>query len=392
MSKTAIDTIKRKSNLYPGILDRYVSREFLFSYLIAIVVVLSLRVLLDLFAQFDEFVESEHEQAVGLVVVLGRIVGYYGPKLLEYFRDFSGMIILLAAAFALTRMTRHNELTAVLASGISLKRVIAPIIVLAVGLNLVMVADQELFLPRLADKLVRNHDEVDVQGRTKVWFLPDGQLEFPPGLKGLTPAHALLSAREYDPATRTMYDMLVILRRDEKLVGRVMAEQATWDENMGHWNLTQGRYFVDDDPGLGSGVNLAGEVDTYVSELTPEYLWMQRNSNFKSLMSWDELTGLLRRGLKSTEAADVISERHFRFADPIINMVMLLLGLPMLVSRERREMKSAIFMTVMLVGGCFVATFACKLLAGTINPFIAAFLPVIVFFPVSVVVLDSLKT
>ena len=196
------------------LLDRYVMREYLVSYLISIVVVLSLRILLDLFVELDEFVESDADAAApGAVAVLRLILDYYGPKTLEYFRDFSGVIIMIAACFSLARMMRQNELTGVLASGVSLKRVIAPIVLLAVGLNVLTVLDQEFVLPRLADKLIREHDEVAQAKMIRVWLLPDDN-------------EALLSTPRFDYETGTMYDMHVILRQQGSVIGQITADQA----------------------------------------------------------------------------------------------------------------------------------------------------------------------
>jgi lipopolysaccharide export system permease protein len=369
--------------LTPGILDRYVASEFLFNYLIAIAVVLSLRVLIDLFIEFDEFVETKPGGAPGTLQVVTNILGFYGPKLFEFFRDFSGAIVLLAAAFSLTRMTRHNELTVVLASGISLKRVIVPIVLLGFVLNMLMVFDQEVILPRLADKLVRQHDEMDHLRIVRTLLLPDRD-------------QSVLYAREYDPQSQTITDMNVVLRQEGVMVGQITADQAKWDGK--GWLLVEGRrWFYGSSDGSGDSSGAAVKpvqiVTRYESDLTPEYLWLQRNSNYKSLMSSGELTGLLQRGLKQAEYNEVISEKHFRFADPVINMVMLMLGLPMLISREKRSTKTSMFLAFAGAGGCFVATFACKLLGGNvIDPFMSAALPIIVFTPLSFLSLDGIKT
>ena len=365
------------------LLDRYVMREYLVSYVISIVVVLSLRILLDLFVELDEFVESDPgEAAPGMMAVMGLILDYYGPKTLEYFRDFSGVIIMVAACFSLARMMRQNELTGVLASGVSLKRVIAPIVLLAVGLNLLMVLDQEFVLPRLADKLIRQHDEVAELKVVRVWLLPDDK-------------EALVSAPRFDAETGTMYDMHVILRAKGKVAGQIRAEEAQWDGQK--WVLKNGE--------LEQGNEGRKAIGEYESALSAEYLWLQRNANYKSLMSARDLNRLLRRKLndavrrgdrgykKNAEYREAISEKHFRFTDPIINMVMLLLGLPLLVSRERRSTKTAVFLTLLGSGGCFVSTFVCKLLAGgTLDPLLAAWLPIVVFLPLSVLAFDGLKT
>jgi lipopolysaccharide export system permease protein len=358
------------------LLDRYVGREFLVSYGIAVLVVLTLRILLDLFVQFDEFIETQR----GSMAVLGNIVDYYGPKVFEYFRDFSGTMIIMAAAFSLARLMKQNELTAVLASGISLKRVIAPVVLLGFGLNILMILDQELILPKLAHKLVRKHDEVERLGKISIWLLPDRD-------------GALLCARQFDPQLQILRDVTIIQRQGGQVVGRITARQANWNEALQCWDLEDGSA-IRRTGEAESGVETA--VDRYYSDLTAEYLWLQRNRDSKSLMSSADLSRLLRKEavkLRPMDRREAICEKHFRFTDPIINMVMLLTGLPLLVSRERRSTKTAIFLALAGSGGCFVATFVCKLLAGDmLGPLWAGWLPIIIFLPLSVLALDSLKT
>jgi len=359
----------------PKIIDRYVGREFMVSYVIAMLVVLSLRIILDLFVEFDEFVEARaDQQAPGALTIIGYIVDYYGPKSFEFFRDFSGTIVILAAAFALARMTRQNELTAVLASGISLKRVIMPIVLLSFLLNLLMVLDQELILPRFADKLVRRHDEMKQLRTVRVWLLPDRN-------------GALFSGR-YDHEKQGISDLFVIVRSEGRIAGLVNADYGRWNAEGQYWELQNGRYLNHKEPG-----SATVELTRYPSDLSANFLWLQRNATSKTFMSYRDLRKLQVRAVKQAQIKDLEGEKHFRFTDPIINMVMLLLGLPLLVSRERRSTKTAIFLALLGAGGCFVATFACKLLAGgVLPPLLAAWIPIIVFAPLSVVALDGLKT
>ena len=110
-------------------------------------------------------------------------------------------------------------------------------------------------------------------------------------------------------------------------------------------------------------------------------------------MSSSDLKRLLQRAQRPGELAETLSEKHFRFTDPIINMIMLLLGLPLFASREPKSSTAAFLLACLGAGGCFVATFACKLLAGgLLAPLLAAFIPIIIFAPLSVLALDGLKT
>ena len=374
----------KRTSLAFGLIDRYVAREYMISYLIAIGVLLGLRVLVDVFIELDEFVETRDGKAPSMIMVIGYMLDYYGPKIFEYFRDLSGTIVLIAAAFSLTRLTRNNELTAILASGISLKRVIAPIVLIGLVLNGLMIIDQEFILPSLAHKLVREHEEVAGEKSFPLKLLPDQQ------------GQALVYSPKYDPKTETMENLLVIVRVDGIMDKIIKADFAKWNHKTGDWILTNG--IIQKDTNDPKQMNLPIEI--YESELTPEYLSIQKNSSFKSLMSSFELTELIKRGgLKPADRAEAFGEKHSRFTDPIINMIMLLVGLPMLVSRERKNTRIAYAYMLCGAGGCFIATFACKLLAsGNIyvtsetQRALVTFLPIIIFGPASLLAVDSIKT
>src|SRR5215470_5012613 len=113
------------------LLDRYILRAFFTNYFIALGVMIGIYVVLDLFVNLDEFTKN----SVSFAVVLRNIINYYGWDLFLYFSQLSGVIVLVAACFTLGRFLRTNELTAVLASGTSLYRVAAPILLAGLGLN-----------------------------------------------------------------------------------------------------------------------------------------------------------------------------------------------------------------------------------------------------------------
>ena len=153
------------------ILDKYVVKNFLIGYAIAFCVLIGLRIIIDLFVNLDEF--TEHPD-LNTMAVMKHILVFYGLNCTLYFREFAGMITVVAASFSFGKMVRSNELVAVMASGVSLKRVIAPIILLALLLTGILVIDQELVIPPLANKLVRSHDDIPGRESYNVWFISDG--------------------------------------------------------------------------------------------------------------------------------------------------------------------------------------------------------------------------
>src|SRR3954466_8721734 len=147
------------------ILDRYVLVSFLKNYLISFMVLIGLYIVLDMVFNFDELAEVKNTAAaaggVESVVAMLRAIGdYYFFQTFRIFVHLSGIIPIVAAAFTLIRMTRFNELTASLAAGVPLLRTAMPIIIAAIVLNVLLIVDQEVVIPRIIPQLVRKHDEI----------------------------------------------------------------------------------------------------------------------------------------------------------------------------------------------------------------------------------------
>jgi lipopolysaccharide export LptBFGC system permease protein LptF len=114
-------------------------------------------------------------------------------------------------------------------------------------------------------------------------------------------------------------------------------------------------------------------------------------------MSLQQLSILAKQGPKIKDQAQLFSQKHFRITEPIINLLMLMVCLPLLVCRDPKSMKSAVMISFAMVGMCFVTTFICKIIAteavfNKVMPEFWAWLPVFVFLPLSFIEWDSMKT
>src|SRR5438270_1177711 len=146
------------------IIDRYVIWSFVKNYVISMMVLIGMYVVLDMVFNFNNLVEFQSDPGASAVQnmlsMLWDIVSYYAYQCLLFFVHLSGIIPVVAAAFTLMRLSRFNELTALLAAGVPLLRVAAPIIIAALLLNGLLLVDQELVIPQLIPELTREHDEV----------------------------------------------------------------------------------------------------------------------------------------------------------------------------------------------------------------------------------------
>ena len=305
------------------------------------------------------------------------------------------MIAVVAAAFSLGKMVRYNELIAMMASGVSLKRVITPIVVLAIVFSGFLIIDQELIIPALSAKLVRNKDAVPGQESYNVWFITDA-------------SGSLLSAKKFDVASSTFDDLVVVTRSKKpdallwEPTGFIEASKAIYDFKSQTWLLTNG--FFTPIPKLGSpqpGRQNASASRTplaaYHTDLTPNDIPVRRKAEHKSLLSSLQLSQLASQGTQLKDLANLYSQKHFRITDPIMNLVMLLVCLPVLVCRDPKSMKSAITISFAITAAALIVGFVCKILAtedvfGRIVPELWAWLPVFIFAPIAFIEIDSMKT
>ncbi len=367
------------------ILDRYVAKNFMIGYVIAFCVLIGLRILIELFVNLDEF--TKHT-SLGTAALTRHVVSFYAMRTTLYFRDIAGVITVVAAAFSLGRMVRSNELVAMIASGVSAKRIVGPILVLAILFTGLAVADQELLIPSISDKLVRNEDDLPGQESFPVRFLTDA--------KG-----SLICSRRYYVETLTL-DTPTILTRERdpnrpgvwRVTGRISADAAVYNEKTERWDLINGLYVATD----AVDTTQARPIAFYeASDLLPKDIAVRQMSGYDTLLSSRQLTALAAQKTKIKDVAQLTSQKHFRITDPLINLTMLMVSLPVLICRDPRTMKSAVVVSFGLTAACFVATFVCKMLAtevvfARIMPEFWPWVPLFIFLPIAIIELDSMRT
>ena len=353
-------------------LDRYVIRNMLFSYVVVFTVFVGLRIVVDLFTEIDEFTES----MVPAGEVMQNILVYYGYHLFQYYQEFAGPMVVFAALFTLFRIRRANETVVLLSSGISLHRLLWPVAMVGIVLNSLLIVNQELIIPRIADKLVREQDNAlggDV--------LP---------VRLQTDRNNSLLLGDLHPISETMTDVFLISRDQQgRMTSLQHAPSAVWDDDNEHWHMKAADLVKVDsaDPITTSDV-------FYPTDLSPREISLRASSEYLRFQSTSRLTAMSKqRYLRDRMATDLDLEKHFRFTNPIINVIILLLAAPLITSREPKSVFLQMVKGLMVIVGAFALSFACQQL-GTqhLAPLMAAWLPVILFGPAAVLMLDSVKT
>lgn len=380
------------------ILDRYVLVSFIKNYIIALMVLLGLYIVLDMVFNFDQLVDvkgvSTEQGLAGAVQIIKGIVDYYFYQSFLIYAHLSGVIPVVAVAFTLIRLSRFNELSAILAAGVPLLRVSAPIIFAALGLNVLLFADQEVLIPTMIPKLTRTHDQIQQGISTFSKGYPIQAMQ--------DSDRSLLMSSRFTPESggesANMVDFDVI-ERDQQLqaIAHISADRADWDPMRKVWLLTNGTRVTGLLPEQRRSPEVAWPI--WKTNITPEEVALYRSNDYVELLSTDRINQLLGRP-QSYGTVDLLTVKHSRVTQWLMNLVLVLLAVPCVLTREPGKLKQDLTRLLVIVGLAMGTIFICRQIAGhppagvlaASWPALLAWMPVFIFTPLSIFLLDRLHT
>lgn len=370
------------------IFDRYVLRTFLKVLAVSFLSLTGLFIVIDLFANLEEFLSHGERQGSVLAV----LAEYYGARVLSFFDRTSNLLALLAAIFTITSFHRSNELMAVMAAGISKARAIRVLILAAAAVAALAAVNREFALPSVRDRLSRNAQDWMGDHARRLTPRRDHRTQILLGGKETVALHRQI----VQPAFRLQSSALAQFGR--QLVAATATYYPATEDRPGGYLLDQVSQpaNIKDLPSVSVGDPRTPVILTphdqgdwleddqcfVVSDVTFEHLaadsaWQQFSS------TWELFAALRNPSLDY--GADVRVQVHRRLVQPVLDMTLLFLGLPLVLSRSQRNMFIAAFKCLGLVGAFFVICLACQALGNAVmvSPALAAWLPVFIFVPLA---------
>lgn len=366
-------------------------RQFIQVFVICFSSLTGLYIVFDAFSNLDEFIKAAEKEG-NLLRVLG---SFYAYRSIYFFDRTSGILALISAMFTITWIQRHNELTALSAAGISTGRVIRPVIVAAVSLSAVSMLNREVVIPQVADKL--SQDPKSLSGDRGKELQPRYDLE----------TDILFRGKEtYDKDKRIAKPSLFLPAGLDDHGKQLQAEEGYF-ERANREHPSGYRFKKVTQPANVDQLDSISSGERKVIITRKEAAWLEPGEVFvASNMDFDQLTGGTRakqfsstwqlvRGLRNPSldyGADVRVAIHMRVVQPFLDATLLFLGLPLILSRENRNLFLAIGLCAGVVTVFMLVVLACQFLGGIylINPALAAWLPLMLFVPVAVAMAEPL--
>jgi lipopolysaccharide export system permease protein len=375
------------------ILNRYLLRQFLQVFAICFLSLTGLYIVIDAFGHLDHF-SSYAERGEGSL--LGIMTQYYAYHSLAFFDGTSGILAMISAMFTVTWLQRHQELTAIMAAGISKMRILKPLLFAAAGVSLLGVANREFLIPQVRDELTRDTKDLggnnarDLEPRfDESDILIGGEKIVLGERKIIKPAFVLpVELSRYGrqlAATEAFY----LGATEQHPVGFILSGVTTPEhvDRLPSLFVKERPIIVtpQDAPWLGSD-------EVFVASDLPFPL-LASGSNWRRYASMGELISELNS--PSTDlGGDVRVAVHTRMVQPLMDGTLLMLGLPLMLSRRNRNVFFSISICLGVATAFTLVALSCQSLGGlsVLRPSLAAWLPLMMFVPVAAAMSQALRT
>lgn len=366
-------------------IDRYLLAIYFRVLTICFLSISGLLIIVHLFNNLTEFIEYGKQQN-GLVRVL---LEYYGPYTLSIFERLSGLLALMALLFAVTWVYRTNELTALLAAGVTKRRVMRPLLIASAMVIAAAAVSREIWIPQYQDRLDRNPQDLSGDMPRAVRPTPDRELRV-----HFNGRHLLPKTRELvNPLVRIHAGPLASLGR-QIVASKAVAISANSEHPAGY--LLKGVTTPRSIEQIASIQSESGKPLLLTRASSPwlepgecflashvEFDALRGGSNWKQFASTNELIANLRRG-DSPSADELRVQIHSRFVRPAIDWTVLLLGIPIVLTRPDRHLFWVAGVCILMVGG-FTAVVMGLNAAGTsgylLSPIVSTWLPILIVLP-----------
>ena len=366
------------------LIDRYIGRAQLHAFVVVFVSLAGLYLVFDAFTNMEEFVSHAAERG-SLVAVLA---AYYGCRMVWFFDATSPVISLASAMFALSWLERHNELTALLAAGVSRWRIARPVLVFAALVAVVAAMNRELLLPRIRQAFARTAQDLDGASLQPFEARYDHRSEILFRGRG-----AQANGFRIDQPSLLMPPQL------GDYGSQITAREAVWmpaeESRAAGYLLRDVREPADIDhlPPLGGPDRpvvlsratadwlAAGECFVF-SDVTFEQ--MIGSTNWSQYSSTIELARAIRNPSLGV-GGDVPLRVHARAVAPLLDLALVLLGLPLVLGPSRRGIFVAVGLCVAMTVLFFLVVLGSHALTATdaFSPSLGAWMPLLVLAPLA---------
>ena len=349
-------------------MDRYIIMKFIGTYFYSIALIISISIVFDINENLAKFT-SYHAP-------LRAIVFDYYANFVPYFANqFSPRFVFIAVIFFTSKLAGNSEIIAMLASGMSFKRLLRPYMISAALISALNFYLGSYVIPK--GTVVRHDFESLYKNNKKITSAQNVQLQVGKGV--------IAYISQYDDKTKTGYGFSLDKFEKKKLVLHTTANVVKYDtisDSRYHWKMVN--YKTRDLRGMREKITSGMEKDTVIMMEPMDLVFSKgQQETFTSPELLRYISKQQERGSSNVVQYEV--EYHKRIASCFASFILTIIGVS-LSSRKRKGGMGVYLGTGLALSFAYIllqtvcATFAIN--ANT-PPMLAAWIPNILYFGIA---------
>ena len=303
-------------DLRPRKIDLYIVRKFITTFFVALILIIGIVIIFDISEKIDNFVSKE--------APLKAIVFDYYVNFVPYFMNmFSPLFVFITVIFFTSKMAADSEIIAILSCGISFHRMMVPYIfsatliaIFSLCLNLFIIPDANKTRLEFENQYVKTRFKS--VGRNVHYQISPGEFVF---------------AESFSSWNNTAYRFTLEKIVDNKLVSKISAESAVYNEEKDVWTLK--KYFIRDyNEDLTDRIRSGKQLDTTLALSSKDFYLTEKTVE---TLNYHELNNLIdtQRMRGDANVKFALIEKNTRFALPFSAFILTIMGVA-LSSKKRR--------------------------------------------------------
>jgi lipopolysaccharide export system permease protein len=356
-------------------IQHYVVREYLKIFGLAMTSLILIYVIVLFFQKVDTFIKYRAPFPLIFEYLLYKVPEVAFQWTLPY-------AVLLATLLTLGMLSRHSEITAMKAGGISLYRITIPLLFIALLISFLSFLGNEHLVP-LTNQKVQHLLDVKVFRETptsffknyKIWYHSD---------------HRIFNIQLLDPEKKVLKGFTLYQFDNQfRCVQRIDAREVKWAD--GKWWLSDGAVRDFDESGSirTTGFN---EMEFALQEYWDAFQTIERRSRE---MSYSELRNYIQKIQTSGyDATRYLVDLYSKYSYPLLNLIMVLIGVPFALKTGRSGGVALSIGISVLIGFAYGVTFYIFLSfgkSGVLSPLLSCWTPTLLFGLAGIFTLMSIR-
>ncbi|MHC1705607.1 MAG: LptF/LptG family permease [Tenuifilaceae bacterium] len=343
------------------IIDLYIIRKFIGTYIYAIFLIVGIAVVFDISEKLDDFMEKG--------APLSAIIFKYYFNFIPYFANlFSSLFTFIAVIFFTSKMAYNTEIIAILSSGVSFNRMMRPYFIAATIIAIFSFLLTSFIIPPA------NRVRLDFENS----YLKKPYQNSERNIHKQVRPGIFVYMEAYNTFSQTGYKFSIEYFEENQLKSKLISDYAKWDSTKNKWTVHN--YYIREYKEERQEIKYGTTIDTSIF-ITPKDFSMRLN--VVETMNLFQLNDFIaQQKLQGADTIDVfLIEKHGRIAFPFSTFILTLIG----VSLSSRKVRGGIGLHI---GAGLAISFSYILfmrfstmfaVGGSLTPLFAVWVPNILF-------------